>query len=148
MTKNSGAWARAFLGLRPSWFQLPQDKGVSQRLQEGAEACGDWIRQGWGDRLSQMAWSELAPVEGGEGTGRGPVRTVSWPCRAAVKMSLPVTLGRPPLSDSEFTLSLQRKSRQICSRWVELGLVPPWHVLAACWLEGSDLNCRRQMPHP
>lgn len=101
-----------------------------------------------GTRLSQLAWGELPQMEGGEGTGRVPVRTVSWPRRAAVRISLHVTLGRPPRSDSEFTPAPQRKPRQTGSRWVELGLVPPWHVLAVCWLEGSDLSGMRQMPHP
>lgn len=36
VTKNAGAWASAFLGLRPGWFQLPQDKEVSQQASGGS----------------------------------------------------------------------------------------------------------------
>lgn len=57
-------------------------------------------------RLSKLAWGELAQVEGGEGTFRVLVRTVSRPCRTAVTIRLRVTLGRPLLSlSSELTLA-------------------------------------------
>ena len=38
--KYAGAWASAFLGSRSGWFQLPQDKGVSQQVSGGVGYTG------------------------------------------------------------------------------------------------------------
>lgn len=95
----------------------------------------DWIHRG----LARQAGL------GGDGfsrrrkTTQSTVRIViSWSCRTAVTITCPVTLGEPLLSvNGGFALAPPRKSGDICSRWVELGQVPLWHILAACWLEGA-----------